>query len=180
MTLQNKNKTLLLIVIVLTIINVAAVSTFFFHTRHSDRDNRERISGEMPDSIREHPGPAFLIHELGLNDEQQKKFNQSRDTFRAVSRPIFAEMHDLNAAIIEEISKETPDTEALQQMSIRIGQLHARIKMNTIRHLLEIRKLSTPEQLKKLDFFYKELISRDSGSEGKGKQYRYRHGQNRN
>lgn len=178
MTLQNRNKIILVILLVITIVNVAAVLTFIYHVRYSGNNVPEMESGVNTDSVRLQRGPAYLMQELGFDEGQQERFHQSHDNFRKGSRPVFMEMRRLNAAIIDEVSKDQPDTAALRQMSLRAGELHSRIKMNTIRHLLEVGEIATPEQQEKLDLFYRDLISRDAPQMGKGNQHRHRRGQN--
>lgn len=177
MTQPNRNKKYLLILIVLTIVNVAAVLTFVYNARREHRDYRETEHGNSPDSIGEPKGPAFLIRELGFDEVQKDSFHQARNKFRETSKPLFVEMRELNAAMIEELSKEQPDTAALRQMSLRAGALHAQVKMNTIRHFRDVRKIATPEQQEKLTYFYRELISHEGGPMGKGNQHRHRRGQ---
>lgn len=179
MTLQNRNKILLLIVIVLTIVNVAAVLTVLYNIRVAHNYIRADGVGILSDSIKEQRGPDFLIRELGFDKGQQERFHQSHRNFREVSRPVFVEMRKLNASIIEEVSKEQPDTAALRQMCLRDGELHTLVKLNTVSHLREVSKIATPEQQEKLAFFYRELLSHDDGPRGKGMQHQYRHGKNR-
>ena len=178
MNLSHRNKILLIIILALTLVNVAAVLTFVYHTRFAGRNAIDIMPGEQSDSTRLQRGPAFLIREMGFDAAQQEQFHQSRINFRKASKPAFVEMRNLNAAIVEEVSKENPDTIALRQMSVQAGVLHGQVKLNTIRHLREVRSIATPEQQKKLDFLYRELISHDGDQLGKGNQHRHRRGQN--
>jgi hypothetical protein len=179
MTLNNRNRLLLLIVGILTLINLAAVTTVIIHIRNS-HDNE--LLGPDPmtmgkDSMVNTRGPAFLFKELGFDDEQQKAFMESRERFRNDAQPLFMEIRKLNTDMMDEIVKENPDISKLDTISNQIGDLHRRVKQLTARHLLEVKSVATPDQKEKLGFFFRELISRDSGPMGKGMQHRYRHGQ---
>ena len=178
---NNRSRLVLLIVIVLTIVNLAAVTTVIINIRKSravDFDSSISIENSG-DSIANFRGPAFLIEELGFNGHQQKVFRESRIKFRDNARPLFMKIRQLNGAIMEETLKDKPDTLMLDALSLEIGGLQARAKQLTVRHLLEVKSIATPDQQEKLEAFYRELLSRDSGPMGKGKQHQHRHGQRR-
>lgn len=178
---NNRSRLILLIVIILTIVNLAAVITVVISIRKSravDFDNPISIE-KNGDSMANGRGPAFLIEELGFNEHQQKDFMESRIKFRANARPLFMEIRQLNAAIMEETLKDKPDTIKLGALSLEIGGLQARAKQFTVRHLLEVKSIATPDQQDKLEAFYRELLSRDSGPMGKGMQHQHRRGQRR-
>lgn len=178
---NNRSRLILLIVIILTIVNLAAVITVVISIRNSravDFDNPISIE-KNGDSVGNARGPAFLIEELGFNENQQTVFMESRIKFRENARPLFMEIRQLNAAIMEETLKDKPDTIKLNALSREIGGLQARTKQLTIRHLLEVKSIATPGQQEKLEAFYRELLSRDSGPMGKGMQHQHRRGQRR-
>ncbi|MHC1775923.1 MAG: Spy/CpxP family protein refolding chaperone [Lentimicrobium sp.] len=179
MTQNNRNRILLLIVGVLTIVNLTAITTVIVHIRkfHSNDLFRTDPMAIRNDSLINDRGPAFLFKELGFNDKQQKAFMASRDRFRNDAQPLFLEIRKLNAEMMEEIVKDTPDTLKLNAISNKIGNLHSKVKQHTTRHLLEVKSVATPDQKEKLGFFYRELISRDSGPMGKGMQHRHHRGQ---
>jgi hypothetical protein len=178
---NNRSRLVLLIVIILTIVNLAAVITVVINIRKSRAvDFDSPISSEKKgDSMAIGRGPAFLIEELGFNGQQQTVFRESRIKFRDNARPLFMEIRQLNGAIMEETLKDNPDTLKLDALSMEIGVLQARAKQLTVRHLLEVKSIATPDQQEKLEAFYRELLSRDSGPMGKGMQHQHRHGQRR-
>ncbi len=176
---NNRNRILLLIVGILTIVNLAAIATVIIHIRkfHSRDIFRTDPLTMGNDSLINSRGPAFLFKELGFDDKQQEAFMASRERFRNDAEPLFLEIRKLNAEMMEEIVKDAPDTLKLNAISNKIGNLHSVIKQHTTRHLLKVKSVATPDQKEKLGFFYRELISRDSGPMGKGMQHRHRRGQ---
>jgi hypothetical protein len=138
------------------------------------------LSEEGRDSAASLPGHAFLIDELGFNEAQQSAFHESKQQFRTDAKPLFAEIRQLNIRLIEEIVKESPDQSRLDEISVLTGTLHSKVKQLTIKHLLEVKAIATPQQQEKLVFFYRDLLSRESGQAGKGMGKQYRHGQKRN
>jgi hypothetical protein len=178
---NNRSRLILLIVIILTIVNLAAAITVVISIRKSRAVGIDHPSSleRNGDSVANGRGPAFLIEELGFNGQQQKAFRESRIKFRDNARPLFMEIRQLNGTIMEETLKDNPDTLKLDALSLEIGDLQAAAKQLTIRHLLEIKSIATPEQQEKLEAFYRELLSRDSGPMGKGMQHQHRRGQRR-
>jgi len=180
---NNRNRLILILVGILTIINIAALTTMWVHVNrfHAEEDISPPIlSGEGRDSAASLPGHAFLIDELGFNEAQQSAFHESRQQFRTDAKPLFAEIRQLNIRLIEEIVKESPDQSRLDEISAMTGALHSKVKQLTIKHLLEVKAIATPQQQEKLVFFYRDLLSRESGQAGKGPGNQYRHGQKRN
>ncbi|NTW24593.1 MAG: periplasmic heavy metal sensor [Lentimicrobium sp.] len=179
---NNRNRLILIVVGILTIINIAVLATMWVHV------NRFHAKEGMPppiplleegrDSVAFSSGHAFFIEELGFSETQQSDFRDSRQRFKADAKPLFSEIRQLNSLLIEEIIKESPDQSKLDGISSQTGALHSKVKQLTIKHLLEVKAIATPQQQEKLVFFYRDLLSRESGQAGRGMQYR--HGQKRN
>ncbi|MCB9014449.1 MAG: hypothetical protein H6541_01555 [Lentimicrobiaceae bacterium] len=173
-----KTRIFIFTIVVLTIINLAAVTTVIYKIRHN---NFSPYRSELPvpsDSLAEPPGPSFFIKEMDFNPEQEKLFREAREDFREVSKPLFLQMNKVNTAIIDEVTNPATDTVALRQLCNQAGNLQARIKMNTALHLKKISNIAGPDKQDHLSYFYREMISRDSGPNDKGRQHRYRHGRN--
>lgn len=180
---NNRTKILLIVIVILTIINIAAVATIFLKLQkhHADSFQFRPPLALDEDSIKNMPGPAFMMDEIGFDQEQRTAFRNSRMNFRKDAEPLFREIRELNAELIDEIANEDADTGRLASITNRIGSMHTRVKQLTVRHLQEVKLIATPEQQKQLRDFYRELITREGGPmEKSGKQYRYRHGQKRN
>jgi hypothetical protein len=89
-------------------------------------------------------------------------------------------IRQLNNEALQELLQESPDTTRLGRINSDIGALQARVRNLTVQHLIEVKSIAKPEQQDKLVFFYRELLSRDSGpgNKGKGQQHRHRNGRN--
>ncbi len=176
---NNRSRLFIMIVGVLTIVNLAAITTVVIHIRrfHANDFFKPDPITVQNDSMVNARGPEFLFRELGFDEKQKTAFLDSRKSFRDDAQPLFQEIRKLNADLMDEIVKDEPDILKLEGISNQIGQLHARVKQLTNRHLLEVKSIATPDQKEKLGFFYRELINRDSGPMGKGNQHRFRHGQ---
>lgn len=178
---NSRTRLILLIVIILTIVNLAAVITVMVNIKNSRVPVKNNpFPREIPgDSTIDGRGPAFLIKELGFDEEQQNAFKESHIRFRNEARPLFIEIRQLNGEVMDEILKDKPDASMLDALSLKIGGLQARVKQLTVRHLLETKSIASPDQQVKLEAFYRELLSRDSGPMRKGMEHQHRRGQRR-
>lgn len=180
---NNRNRLILVIIGILTIINIAVLATMWVHVNRFHAEEGmppHSLPEESRDSAASLPGYAFLIDEMGFNEAQRSAFMESKKQFKAEAKPLFWEIRQLNTRLIEEIVKESPDQSRLDEISAQTGTLHSKVKQLTIKHLLEVKAIATPQQQEKLVFFYRDLLSRESGQAGKGMGNQYRHGQKRN
>lgn len=167
-------------VIVITLINLAAVATVFLNLRAFRHEHPPvfPVEEKPGDSVASRPGPAYLMHELGFSDQQKSEFRASKQEFFTEAHPLFDEMNALNQQLFEQVRSNKPDSAQLRTICAKQGQLQGRIKWLTIKHLMDVKSIAAPDQREKLEFFYRELLSRDSRPGGGQRQYRYRHGRN--
>jgi protein CpxP len=102
-------------------------------------------------------GPAlFLIHELGLNAEQQSRFEKLRDEHHQRMVQIQDSLHTLHETFFEGLSATTP----LQTDSIAglMGKKQSEIEKLTFDHFRKVRALCTPDQQKKFDSVIEEAL----------------------
>jgi len=150
-------------VIILSVIILSSVGTFFIlKTSHKEPENK-RFSQIM----------HFFKDELKLTPEQEKIFSVSRHEFFRHSKTIFDSLENKRQLMILEMCKPKPDTLVLYQIADQIGFLHAELKRTSIKHLLNLRSICTPEQVKKLNTINGELI----GPEGPISRMRPHNGQ---
>lgn len=72
--------------------------------------------------------------------------------------------------MIQELGKPQPDSLVLFQVSDEIGVLHGQLKRETIKNLLRLRSICTPEQIQKLNTINNELIRPDGPMHRMGKR----------
>lgn len=149
-----KMKLAVWVVVILTVTNLATIGTIVYHSygRKSDHFHEENQSNHQT------PGKFFLQKELNLSPQQEGEFTIYRNKFFSDSKIIFKQLETKRIAIIAEIGKTSPDTTVLYRYSDEIGTMHAALKRLTINHLLDLKKLCTPEQKIKLDSLYQRLI----------------------
>ena len=163
-----KMKLAVWVVVILTVTNLATIGTIVYHS-YGWRSNH--LPQRNP-TDHQNPGKFFLQKALNLNAQQEVQFSAQRKQFYGDSKIIFKQLEAKRIAMVAEISKSSPDTMVLYGYSDEIGTLHASLKRLTIKHLLGLKKLCTPEQNVKLDSLYQRLI----GPEGPMRHHNQKEG----
>jgi len=160
-----KKNLIILFLVLLTIINIAALATFAYHRFHFKRDFPLRGGPDVqPDRHMD-----FIKYELGLNEEQVKEFESRCDRFREETKPIHDSLRAKRKELMDEIAAEEPSVEKLDRFAEEIGALETTLKKKTTTHLLEGKGLLTPEQQKKFFSLFKEGRDRIRGFRDRGK-----------
>lgn len=176
MSNTNRNRLLLIVFVVLTLVNLGAVATVLFKIdkKHPEPDFREMDST----GTRWKGGPARLIEELQFSEVQAEALRNSKDSLMVVIRPLMEMNRSLNQKIVDELLKDNSDTALIRSYCIRVGANHAAMRFQTSLHLTDIKRISTPEQHVKLESFFREMVMRDEGGRNMGRMHRHRKGQN--
>lgn len=135
-------------IIILSVIILSSLGTFLV-LKQSHKDD---------DAQRHMQIGRFFREELKLTPDQEKTFKISRHQFFQNSKIIFDSLEKTNRLIIEELSKQKPDSVVLFHLADQIGSLHAQWKHQSIQNLLNLHSICTPEQIKKLNTINAELI----------------------
>ncbi len=89
---------------------------------------------------------SFFQKELGLTDDQSRKFNALRKDHFNGSIPVFIQIAALKKQLIRESVKEKPDIEAINALSDRIGRNQAILERRLAWHFHSLSLVCTPEQ----------------------------------
>lgn len=138
-------------IVILSVIIISSLSTVFIlkYTHKNDLNERQRQIGH------------FFKEELKLTPEQEKVFKASRMVFFSRAKSIFDSLENKRYLMVQELCKPVPDSMVLYKLSDEIGSLHGSLKRVSIRNLLNLRSICTPEQIKKLNTINGELIGPD-------------------
>ena len=150
-----KKNLVILFLIVLTIINVAALATIAYHRLHPKRHFPPRGGPDMHE--------AFIKHELGLNEEQIKEFESQDKRYREETKPILDSLRAKRGELQKGIAAEEPNLRKLDKLTEEIGVFDVTVKKKTTMHLLNMKSLLTPEQRKKFFSLFKEGRDRMRG-----------------
>lgn len=106
--------------------------------------------------------PAFLFAQMGgmrgecghgwmgldLDDEQQMKMEKMSLEHRLAGVDLRAEQMKLRLEMKGEMLKDEPDRKALEKFAKSLAANREKMQMNRIRHMLDVKKVLTPEQWK--------------------------------
>lgn len=177
MSNTNRNRILLIVFVVLTLINLGAVATVLFRIERY-RPNPGFMEADSSDS-RWKGGPARLIKELNFSEIQAETLRASKENLMIKIGPLMEMNRSLNKKVVDELLKENPDTALIRNYCFQVGKNHAAMRFQTSLHLTDIKRISTPEQHVKLESFFREMVMRDEGGRNMGRMHRHRKGQNR-
>jgi Spy/CpxP family protein refolding chaperone len=156
-----KKNLIIVFLILLTIVNVAALVTIAYHRFHAKRPfpPKGRPDGHM----------KFLQQELGLSEDQARDFELHMEKFRMETEPIQDSIRTIRTELMSELTKPEPDIQRLNQLAEEIGVLEVNLKKQSITHMLEGRSLLTPEQHKKFLSLFHQRWDRLRGLREHGK-----------
>lgn len=160
-----KKNILIWVLIVLLVINIAAITTIILGTFRPDWPGRDGMPGDGP--------KRFLKERLNLSEEQQKIFDTYHFKFRKQMKGRRDSMRYYRDAILEELSKDDPDTTILFQLSDGYGDLHKSLKRYTIQHFIGMKEFCNPEQRRELNRILKRILNEGFPGDMPGRE---RHG----
>ncbi len=162
----SKKNTVILVIAVLLIINIASISTIVYHSYGNSK---------VEEPKEERTSMRVFKQELNLNQQQITDFGKWGRIYRDKTREILIEMGEVRIALFNEMSLANPDTAKMFAMADEIGSMHAQIKRLTVDHFLVIKENSSPEQFEKfVKLFQRALMddgySRRSDRQGKNRR----------
>jgi Spy/CpxP family protein refolding chaperone len=151
----NKKKVVIMIIAILLIVNVATISTIIFRTYHHP-------PGHPPIEKTHKKSFKRFWKDLNLNKEQRKTFGEFRKQYWKDAKIIFNELHNNRVQIMDEFSSLETDSIRLYELAKESGDLHEKLKVITLNHLLDMKKVCTPKQFKYLRELFKKAIMEEN------------------
>jgi Spy/CpxP family protein refolding chaperone len=134
-----KERTLIYLVIVLVVINVAALSTIIY----------QRFSSPFWGAVRPRPAMGIepgMLKGLRLTADQREAMKASRDRLDSLTAPLQAEIHKRRRELLAEMDGDRPDTALIGRLVTDIGALQVEIEKAMIHTLLHDGRELRPEQ----------------------------------
>ena len=133
----NKKYLIYWVNIILLMLNTALLVFFCFTPEKTIYKNEDStISNE------------FLRKELDFTDEQYKLINELDSIVLRRHQTVLKLLCQRRYQMLNELAKPNPSLEELNKIATSVGHLHKALKTQTARHLLNIKKVCTPEQSK--------------------------------
>lgn len=139
-------------IIILAVIILTAVATglYIHHDMQQHGKNKMDFKGGINQMFKT---------ELGLSPDQEVKLKKINESFFKNTHPFFMQLEEERVKMVAEFSRPQPDTVVLYKMATDMGNVHVLLKRETIKHLLLIRSICTPEQVVKLNKLNNKLIA---------------------
>ncbi|MBZ0243262.1 MAG: periplasmic heavy metal sensor, partial [Bacteroidales bacterium] len=128
-----QKRTIALLVIVITLVNLGALATVLYKLRQVEKFHETGLVEKLEEDPANNPAPAFMMREIGFDRAQQGLLNDSRRNLGREVSPLLRELRQLNADLADEVMQPEPDTVKLEAFCEEIGSLHALMKMETTR-----------------------------------------------
>ena len=117
--------------------------------RTPDRRMGTRDPAERPGTGRRFD--RFVRERLELEERQYRQYQSLVEKTREEQRNIARELADKRNQMMQELTKDEPDQQKLDDLANDIGDLHTRLKQNTIDHFKDFKAICRPEQRKALN-----------------------------
>lgn len=105
----------------------------------------------------------FLRKELDFTDEQVEKLNWLDRNLQSNYQRVLQMLCQNRYKLLNELAKPDPSGKELNNISRMIGRLHWALKNQTVRHLMNVKKVCTPEQTQKLNKIFIEILEINKG-----------------
>jgi hypothetical protein len=172
MNFFTKNRIVFWVLIFLVIVNLSALIAFF--TVFSKNTPGE-VQRPQPNA-----GMAFR-KELSLSADQSEKVEAVLADYRTITRSVIANIRDCRAQLLDELAKDEPDTNVVNQCGEKICLWQKQMQKASVQQYLALKKICNTEQCQRLSAIYFELygFSRPGKGMGRGKgmMHQYRKGQ---
>lgn len=147
---RSNNKVLVFIIFLLLLTNIAVLGYFLFWGKkppHAKMDNKD--------------GFAFVLRkEVGFSDEQVAKFNELKKTHWTTAKSKMDEIISLKNALFDLTKTQDTVNDQVLKLADSIAVLQKQVEINSFRHVVQTRKICTPDQQAAYDSLMRKVINR--------------------
>lgn len=120
---------------------------------------------------------SALCRHLQFDSKQSAEVQKIQEEFTPQSNAILQEINQNRIKLLEELTKEAPNTTFVQSIIDSISIHQKSLQQLSVKHYLALKNICTPEQCKQLSGLYFDLYGYGKGKpEHAGKQRRFRGG----
>ncbi len=153
MDAQKRNKILLIVAIVLLLANLSMLTLNWIKKPICKEDFRKERMHKMGHSN----FSDKISSELNLTPEQHKKYKELKTIHFQYIHTVRDSIQKNKNLIHEELMKQEPNIDYINQLSDSIGVLNAEFEKLNYNHFFELKKQLTPEQQDKFKLLIKKL-----------------------
>jgi Spy/CpxP family protein refolding chaperone len=172
MIIRNKYRSLLWIIAILVATNLSMGISFLYHKKQ-DKILMEQIDAENIEAPTQQR-TRFFRDQLDLQPDQVEQFRNLNRNYNRTAWQITNQLERLRIDMIRELGKNTIDSDKLNMITLEIGNLHTRLKNETINYYLAMKVICTEQQQVRLNELFISVIHRDENVRlpQRGRQFR--------
>ncbi len=171
--IMNKITVLKWIIALLIVLNASTIATIIYHNAHENailEDIPLNIDGQSMLNGR------FMRQNVGFDDLQMNQFRREKQQFQPKANEIIFSIESLKSELFVELNRPKPDPNKINELSDKIGKLHADLKKKTSFFYLQLRQICHKEQDSLIVKTFQPLFNNSSTFlPGQG-GFRHRHG----
>lgn len=172
MTTRNKYRILIWVIVILVATNLSMGFSFLYHKQQDKKllEQTEQETIELPAQQR----TRFFREQLDLQPQQMEIFRELNRDFNRTAWQIHHQLERLRVDMVREMGTENPDKQKLESISDEIGDLHTRLKNETIDYYLSMKEVCNPEQQTRLNEIFLSVLegSEDVRLPQRGRRFR--------
>ena len=159
MTMQPKNKILIITIGILLIANIVTLSLLLMHKNDRAKYGRPDKRAQLA---------VFLKDEIGFTEDQLSSFDTLSKAHKAKMKPGFDEIATGRETVFKQLAARSFSDSAIEIAANAIADQQKEFEKKMLRNLKEIRSICTPAQQVAFDSgFYKVIAKRGEGKKEK-------------
>lgn len=146
---RSNNKVLVFIIFLLLLTNIAVLAYFLFLCKKPAKkpDNKDGFA-------------AVLRKEVGFNDEQVAKFNELKKSHWSDAKAKMDQIIHMKNILFDLTKVQDTVDATVLKWADSIASLQKQVEINSFRHVVQTRKICTPEQQVAYDSLMKKIINK--------------------
>ena len=159
MTKRNTYRIFIWVIAILLATNLSMGISFLYHKQQDKKvlEQMEEAAIEVPAQRR----TRFFREQLNLRFDQMDTFRTLNRTFNQTAWNITHRLEFLRIEMISELGKENPNKKRLDSITKEIGELHTKLKKETISYYMGMRDACDETQRKKLNEIFMSMLKKN-------------------
>ncbi len=157
MITQNNNKSLITTIVFLSLFSLSTIGTIVYHIYFTEEGTSEVVAEQI--DVPDKGLGRFFRQQLNLTHKQHIQFRKFRQQFHKKANVVTDELQLKRNEFMDELGKDSSDTDKLHQLSLEIGALHAELKHLTFEYYLQMKNICNKEQQEKLHTIFQSMMN---------------------
>jgi len=156
---RNTYRILIWVILVLLATNLSMGISFLYHKQQDNKfmEQLEEAAIEVPSERR----TRFFRDQLNLGRDQIDIFRELNREFNRTAWQITHQLETLRSEMVRELGKEKPRQKTLNSITRNIGELHTKLKSETIKYYLQMKEVCNEEQQIKLNEIFISMLKKN-------------------